>query len=207
MRNDYRQGELDEAHLPADPLALFEAWFREACAAGVIEPNAMSLATATAAGETSLRTVLCKGYDREGFVFYTNLGSTKAGQIAANPVVSLLFPWLKLERQVIVNGRAERLSLGEVARYFVTRPRDSQLAAWTSQQSRVVTARKALQQMFAEIERKFAGGEVPVPSFWGGFRVRPRTIEFWQGRPNRLHDRFLYTALAEGLWRIERLAP
>jgi len=207
MRHDYCQGELDESRLPADPYVQFEAWFREACASGIVEPNAMSLATATPEGQTSLRTVLCKGYDPSGFVFYTNLGSTKAVQIAANANVSLLFPWLKLERQVIINGRAERLGIAEVAKYFVTRPRGSQLAAWTSQQSSVVTARKALQQMFAEIERKFAGGEVPVPSFWGGFRVRPRTIEFWQGRPSRLHDRFLYTLIGDDRWKLERLAP
>jgi len=207
MRSDYRLAELDESTLAADPFTQFQRWFEDALSAGVIEPNAMSLATASAGGQTTLRTVLCKDYDQRGFVFFTNLGSTKAAQIGANPQVSLLFPWLKLERQVIVNGTAERLGLGEVAGYFVKRPRGSQLAAWTSRQSSVVTARHALQQMFAEIEQKFAHGEVPVPSFWGGFRVQPRTIEFWQGRPNRLHDRFLYTRLDQQVWKIERLAP
>jgi pyridoxamine 5'-phosphate oxidase len=207
MRNDYRIGELDEASLPGDPFVLFESWFRETCSAGVIEPNAMSLATATATGQTSLRTVLCKGYDRSGFVFYTNLESTKATQIAENSNVSLLFPWLKLERQVIVNGNARKMSAGEVLKYFVTRPFESRLAAWTSRQSSVVTTRKLLEKKFEEMKRKFASGEVPLPSFWGGFRVNPRTIEFWQGRPSRLHDRFLYTRLDDLSWKLERLAP
>ncbi len=207
MRNDYRLAELDESTLLADPFAQFEAWFKEACVAGIVEPNAMSLATASPTGQTTLRTVLCKGYDHTGFIFYTNLESTKAGQIAANANVSLLFPWLRLERQVIINGTAERLSTAEVLKYFVTRPFESRLAAWTSQQSSVVTTRKLLEMKFAEMKRKFAHGEVPVPSFWGGFRVKPRTIEFWQGRPNRLHDRFLYTHGEPSTWKIERLAP
>ena len=156
---------------------------------------------------SDLRTVLCKGYDRSGFIFYTNIESTKATQIAANANVSLLFPWLQLERQVIINGTAERMSAGEVLKYFVTRPFESRLAAWTSQQSSIVTTRKLLEMKFAEMKRKFADGEVPVPSFWGGFRVKPRTIEFWQGRPSRLHDRFLYSRGESDRWKIERLAP
>lgn len=207
MRNNYTQGELDEAQLLSDPFEQFETWFQQARDAGILEPNAMSLATASPTGQTTLRTVLCKGYDRSGFVFYTNLESTKATQIAANSNVSLLFPWIKLERQVIINGNATRMSNVEVLKYFVTRPFESRLAAWTSQQSSVVTTRKLLEMKFAEMKRKFANGEVPLPSFWGGYRVKPRTIEFWQGRASRLHDRFLYTALGDGPWKIERLAP
>jgi len=207
MRSDYTQAALDESELRRDPIEQFEKWFKEACEAGVTEPNAMSLATASATGQTTLRTVLCKGFDARGFVFYTNLESTKATQIAANPQVSLLFPWLKLERQVIVNGTAEKLGMGEVMKYFVTRPVDSRLAAWASEQSSVVTTRKLLEMKFAELKRKFSDGKIPVPSFWGGFRVKPRTIEFWQGRPSRLHDRFLYTKSGEAEWKIERLAP
>lgn len=207
MRSDYQLAALDESTLPADPFVQFERWFQEACAAGIVEPNAMSVATASPSGQTTLRTVLCKGYDREGFIFYTNLESTKARQIAGNPNVSLLFPWLRLERQVIINGAAERMSTAEVLKYFVTRPFESRLAAWTSQQSSVVTTRSLLEMKFAEMKRKYAHGEVPLPSFWGGFRVKPRTIEFWQGRPNRLHDRILYTHLEGPNWKTERLAP
>ncbi|HAV60861.1 MAG TPA: pyridoxamine 5'-phosphate oxidase, partial [Verrucomicrobiales bacterium] len=188
MRQDYRLAALEEATLAPDPFDQFERWFKEACDGGVIEPNAMSLATAAPNGETTIRTVLCKGVDRQGLLFFTNLESTKGRQIAANPNVSAVFPWLKLERQLIVNGRAEKLAAGEVLKYFVTRPFDSRIAAWTSQQSSVVTTRKLLEMKFAEMKRKFADGDVPVPSFWGGFRIIPRTIEFWQGRPNRLHD-------------------
>lgn len=206
MRQDYRLAELDEESLPANPIGQFKKWFKEACEVGVIEPNAMTLATATPDGQTSLRTVLCKGYDERGFIFYTNLGSTKAGQLATNPNISLLFPWLKLERQVIVNGTAEKLSLGEVTKYFVTRPVDSQIAAWASEQSSFTT-RKLLQKKFTELREKFSNGKVPIPEFWGGFRVNPRTIEFWQGRPSRMHDRLLYTHQADGSWSIGRLSP
>ncbi len=206
MRQDYRLAELDESILPANPIDQFRRWFEESCKSGVIEPNAMSLATATASGRTSIRTVLCKGYDDRGFVFYTNLESTKAGQLAENPNISLLFPWLKLERQVIVNGTVEKLSVAEVAKYFITRPVDSQIAAWASQQSQFTT-RKMLQKKFGELRQQFASGQVPVPSFWGGFRVIPATIEFWQGRPNRMHDRMLYTRQQDGSWTIGRLSP
>lgn len=206
MRQDYRQAELDESILPANPIDQFRKWFEEACKAGVVEPNAMSLATATATGQTSIRTVLCKGYDEQGFVFYTNLKSTKAGQLAQNPNLSLLFPWLKLERQVVINGTADKLSVSEVAKYFITRPVDSQIAAWASQQSNFTT-RKLLQKKFSELREQFSNGQVPVPGFWGGFRVKPRTIEFWQGRPNRMHDRLLYSKQVDGTWSIGRLSP
>jgi pyridoxamine 5'-phosphate oxidase len=208
MRRNYGRGQLHREDLDADPIRQFARWFEDATAAGLTDPNAMSLATATASGETSLRTVLLKGYGDDGFLFFTNLESTKATQIAENPNVSLLFPWLPLERQVIINGTAARLPLVDVAKYFLTRPRDSRVAAWVSQQSRVVSARRLLEAKFDEMMRKFGDGEIPVPSFWGGFRVAPRTIEFWQGGTHRLHDRFLYRRSApDAAWTIERLAP
>jgi pyridoxamine 5'-phosphate oxidase len=206
MRRPYGRGTLDLGDLLPDPIAQFKRWFDEAVGAGILDPNAMSLATATASGETSLRTVLLKAFNDEGFVFFTNLESTKARQIAENPNVSLLFPWLTLERQVIVNGTAARLPFADVVRYFVTRPRESQIAAWVSPQSRAIDARRVLEAKFEEMLRKFGAGEIPVPSFWGGYRVTPRTIEFWQGGEHRLHDRFLYRRGATG-WTVERLAP
>lgn len=206
LRRDYHRGTLDIGDLLPDPVAQFRRWFDEALAAKVIEPNAMSLATATPSGETTLRTVLLKGYGHEGFVFFTNLGSTKAQQIAENPHVSLLFPWLALERQVIINGTAARMSLADVARYFMTRPRESRIAAWVSPQSTVISARSILEAKFEELVRQFGEGEIPLPSFWGGYRVTPKTIEFWQGGPHRLHDRFRYERSGDA-WTIARLAP
>ena len=205
-RRHYVRGKLRLEDLLPDPIAQFQRWFDEAAAEGVVEPNAMSLATATPSGQTSIRTVLLKGYSDEGFVFFTNLESTKAKQIAENPHVSLLFPWITLERQVIVNGTASRLPMTEVARYFFSRPRESRIAAWVSPQSRVIDARRFLEMKFEEMLRKFGEGEIPVPSFWGGYRVEPRTIEFWQGGEHRLHDRFQYTRNEQG-WQIARLAP
>jgi pyridoxamine 5'-phosphate oxidase len=198
IRRDYGRGRLDIQDLLPDPIAQFKRWFDDAVGAAIIDPNAMSLATASAAGETTLRTVLLKGYGDDGFLFFTNLESTKARQIAENPRVSLMFPWLALERQVIVNGTA--------ARIFMSRPRESQIAAWVSPQSHVIRARQLLEAKFEEMLRKFGQGEVPLPSFWGGYRVTPVTIEFWQGGRNRLHDRFLYSR-READWTIERLAP
>ena len=206
LRRDYGHGKLDLDDLLPDPIAQFQRWFDEALKASIAEPNAMSLATATPAGETTIRTVLLKGYGHDGFVFFTNLGSTKAKQIGQNPHVSLLFPWLPLERQVIINGTAERISLTEVTRYFVSRPRESRIAAWVSAQSSVIDARRVLESKFEELLQKFGQGEIPVPSFWGGYRVTPKTIEFWQGGAHRLHDRFLYSRAGDG-WKIERLAP
>lgn len=207
LRRDYIQGELDVDQLNPDPFEQFDIWFEQAIKAGLLEPNAMSLATASPEGQTTIRTVLCKGFDKRGFVFFTNLQSTKATQIAANPNVSLLFPWLTLERQVIINGTAEKLSPLEVTKYFVTRPYGSRIAAWASPQSSIVTTRKLLEMKFQEMMKKFANGEVPVPSFWGGYRVSPQTVEFWQGRSSRLHDRFLYTRQSGDAWTQERLAP
>ena len=207
QRSDYDNGKLERTDLKANPFEQFAAWFEHACQAKSTEPNAMSLATAGTDGWPLVRTVLLKSYDERGFVFFTNLESRKARQIKENPNVSLLFPWLALQRQVIISGRAEKVSTAEALAYFLTRPRGSQIGAWVSQQSSVVTSRQLLETKWAEMQRKFAEGEIPLPSWWGGYRVVPREIEFWQGRVNRLHDRFLYTAREDGNWNIERLAP
>lgn len=207
MRIDYTRGELHREDLAADPFTQFNRWFEQALHAQVHEPNAMSLATATAGGLPTLRTVLLKHFDERGFVFFTNYESKKARQMAENPNVALLFPWLTLERQIIITGTVEKTSSAESLRYFLQRPVESQLGAWASPQSRVVESRKFLEMKFAEIKHKFTHGEIPLPSFWGGFRVIPRNFEFWQGRKNRLHDRFFYTQDASGQWQIEQLAP
>jgi pyridoxamine 5'-phosphate oxidase len=207
QRSEYNSGKLDREDLKANPVEQFAAWFKEACDARITEPNAMSLATAGADGRPLVRTVLLKSYDEQGFVFFTNLESRKARHIKENPNVSLLFPWLALQRQVIINGRAEKVSMAESVAYFLTRPRGSQIGAWVAPQSSTITSRQLLESKWEEMERKFAGGEVPLPSWWGGFRVAPREIEFWQGRTNRLHDRFLYSAQSGGSWTIDRLAP
>lgn len=207
MREEYTRGELHRRDLDPDPVAQFTLWFDQACHAGIIEPNALSLATVGPDGRPTARTVLLKQYDARGFVFFTNLESRKSREIAGNPQVALLFPWIGLERQVVINGPAEKISPAETLAYFITRPLGSQLSTWASPQSRVVESRKFLEMKWDEIKRKFAAGQVPLPSFWGGFRVRPEQIEFWQGRQSRLHDRFLYSRAADGAWKIERLAP
>ena len=207
MRIDYRRGQLQREDLKADPIEQFNLWLDEACQAGLVEPNAMSLATAWADGRPLVRTVLLKGVDERGFVFFTNLESRKARQLGENPNASLLFPWLVLERQVVVTGRAEKIPTMEALKYFLSRPRDSQLAAWVSRQSSRISSRQVLEMEWEHIKARFGAGQVPLPAFWGGFRVKPETIEFWQGRPNRLHDRFQYTCQADGTWVIERLAP
>jgi pyridoxamine 5'-phosphate oxidase len=206
-RSEYMRGALDQDQLKPSPFDQFALWFGEAMEAKVIEPNAMSLATAGADQRPLVRTVLMKSYDERGFVFYTNLESRKARQMAQNAHVSLLFPWLALERQVIVCGAVERVSTAETLEYFITRPRGSQLGAWVSAQSSIITTRSLLEQKWDEMKRKFAEGAVPLPSFWGGYRVVPREIEFWQGRPNRLHDRFLYARQPDNSWTVVRLAP
>lgn len=206
MRRAYNKGQLTREMLDANPFAQFKQWLDDALAADLLEANAMSLATATANGETSIRTVLLRRFSEDGFVFFTNLESTKARQIAENPHVSLLFFWRELERQVKVNGTATKLPAADVARYFLSRPRESQAAAWASPQSRVIEARRALEMKFHEVLHRFAEGQIPVPSFWGGFIVEPRTIEFWQGGEHRLHDRFEYRRGEDG-WSIVQLAP
>ena len=207
MRRQYNLGALREEAMLADPIAQFTAWFRDAVSAQILEPNAMSLATAGADRRPLVRTVLLKNYDAGGFVFYTNLESRKARQLKENPHAALLFPWLLLERQVVVTGPVERLSVADTVKYFITRPRDSQLAAWASKQSSPISSRKVLELEWEALKRKFSAGDVPLPDFWGGYRVVPETIEFWQGGPNRLHDRILYTRDSDGAWRIGRLAP
>ncbi len=206
LRREYRLSGISRADLLADPVAQFSHWFEQAQGAGLGDPNAMILATVDSQGQPRQRTVLLKYYDEGGFVFFTNLESTKARHIAENARVSLLFPWLALERQVIVDGIARRISAADSMRYFLSRPHDSQLAAWVSNQSQPLSSRQVLLQKFDELKRKFAAGEVPMPSFWGGFRVRHHRLEFWQGREKRLHDRFEYTPSGDA-WKIERLAP
>ncbi|MFJ6214261.1 pyridoxamine 5'-phosphate oxidase [Streptomyces sp. NPDC092296] len=210
MRRQYSAAGLAEHELAHDPMTQFGRWFAEAEAAGVHEPNAMVLSTADAAGRPSSRTVLLKGYDGRGFVFYTNYGSRKGTELAANPYASLLFPWHPVARQVIVTGSVERVGRDETAAYFRTRPHGSRLGAWASEQSRVVASRRLLEQRYAELADRYPEGEgVPVPPFWGGFRVHPEAVEFWQGRQNRLHDRLRYRAdpTAPTGWAIERLCP
>ena len=198
---------LEREDLDDDPIVQFEHWFREACDSGRKDPNAMSLATVDPDGRPAARTVLLKYFDKKGFVFFTNLESTKAAQITQNCNVSLLFFWRELGRQVSVRGAAERLPTAETLKYFATRPRGSQIGAWVSAQSSVISSRTLLESKFDEIKRKFADKEVPLPSFWGGYRVVPTEIEFWQGRTNRLHDRFLFTRQDDGTWDVDRLAP
>jgi len=207
IRTSYRRGKLRRTDLHKDPIEQFNLWLKEACDAGIAEPTAMSLATAGADNRPLVRTVLLKGLDARGFVFFSNLESRKARQLAQNSNAALLFPWLVLERQVIVTGPAEKLSSAEVLKYFLTRPRESQIAAWASRQSTVISSRKILEMEWAKLKAKFDAGQVPLPSFWGGYRVKPVTIEFWQGRQNRLHDRFEYTLQPDGSWRLDRLAP
>ena len=208
FRKEYSDRGLRREELNPDPIAGFAEWFSHATELGVHEPNAMTLATVDEEGMPYQRTVLLKYFDADGFVFFTNYGSRKSRQISGNPRVALLFPWLLLERQVIIQGRAERISSAESLRYFASRPRESQIGAWVSNQSEVISSRKFLMQKLAEIKEKFQHGEIPLPSFWGGYRVIPETIEFWQGGPARLHDRFLYRRDAPGeAWRIERLSP
>jgi pyridoxamine 5'-phosphate oxidase len=207
-RREYTSPPLDESDLADDPYKLFETWFQEACSTPeIVEANAMSLATVSSGGEPSQRTVLLKIFDAQGFVFFTNFESRKARQISENDGVSLLFQWLPLHRQVEINGRAGKISTLESVRYFATRPRGSQLGAWVSQQSSVITSRSLLEGKFEELKQKFASREIPIPSFWGGYRVVPSRFEFWQGRPNRLHDRFEYVLSESAVWRHHRLSP
>lgn len=207
LRNEYMQSGLVRDELSADPFAQFETWFKQATDGEILEPNAMQLATVSAAGVPAVRTVLLKSFDQRGFVFYTNHGSQKAKHIAKNPKVTALFFWKELERQVEITGIAEKIPTAESLRYFLSRPRGSQLGAWVSAQSSTISSRGFLEQKLGEIKRKFGDGEIPLPDFWGGYRIVPDTLEFWQGRPNRLHDRFEYRLKAPDDWEIARLSP
>lgn len=207
LRIDYAKSYLDESAVAADPVTQFAQWFEAARAAGLPEPNAMTLATADAGGAPSARVVLLKGFDAAGFVFFTNYESRKGRDLAANPRACLNFYWQPMERQVRVEGAVERVSRAESEAYFHARPAGAQVGAWVSRQSSVIASRAELERREAEFTAKFAGGGVPLPDFWGGYRVVPRAVEFWQGRPSRLHDRLLYTRTAEGVWRLQRLSP
>ncbi len=208
LRKDYSLAGLLEKDLAKDPFRQFEKWFQEAEAAKLIEPNAMTLATTGADGRPSARTVLLKGLDGRGFVFYTNHESRKGRELANIPRATLVFPWLALERQVVVEGAATRVTREESEAYFHSRPRASQLGAWVSQQSSVITGRATLEDALKALEQKYAGKEVPLPPHWGGYRVSPEIVEFWQGRRSRLHDRLRYRRDPKtNEWTIERLAP
>ena len=207
FRREYTQGGLERDDLLDDPLEQFDRWMQQTIKAGIPDPNAMTIATVDATGQPSQRIVLLKHLDDKGFVFYTNLNSRKAQELKQNPKISLHFPWHFLERQVKVCGVVEQLSKAEVLKYFVSRPRDSQLGAWASQQSRPISSRALLMQQFEAMKNKFAKGEIPVPDFWGGFRVKPHQIEFWQGGAARLHDSFQYNLQSDGSWVIQRLEP
>lgn len=206
VRREYLAGGLRRNDLNDDPIAQFEWWLKQAIDAQLKDPTAMTLATVSASGQPSQRIVLLKHLDQRGFVFYTNYHSRKADEIESNPLVSIHFPWHMLERQVKVCGRVEKVSQTESLKYFLSRPKESQLAAWASEQSRPVSSRQLLMQQFGVMKDKFSKGEVPLPSFWGGYRIVPEEIEFWQGGENRLHDRFVYQRKESG-WDIQRLAP
>jgi pyridoxamine 5'-phosphate oxidase len=219
LRIQYDQGILEESSLAPSPLAQFAAWFQDAADSGIVEPNAMVLATSDDDGPTA-RTVLLKGVDGRGFTFFTNHDSRKGRQLHANPRASLVFPWLSLHRQVVVTGDVVLLSRDEVEAYFTSRPRGSRIGAWASPQSTEITSREVLEESYADAEQRF-GDDVPTPSHWGGYLVMPRSVEFWQGRPSRLHDRLVFqrddvaVSLAgggahldePGHWQVRRLAP
>jgi pyridoxamine 5'-phosphate oxidase len=207
LRRDYSMAGLSEKDLARDPFRQFEKWFQEAEAARIPEPNAMVLSTAALDGRPSARTVLLKGLDGRGFVFYGNHESRKGRELAANARAALLFPWIALERQVIAEGVVARVSREESEAYFHSRPRLSQLAAWASPQSSIVPSRAVLEESLRTLEDRYAGREVPLPPHWGGYRLAPETVEFWQGRRNRLHDRLRYRRERDGAWSVERLGP
>ena len=207
LRKEYSLAGLSEKDVAKDPFRQFEKWFQEAEAAKIQEPNAAILATAAKDGRPSARIVLLKGVDGRGFVFYTNYNSRKGRELEANPRAAYLFPWVVLERQVTVEGTVTRIAREESEAYFHSRPRASQLAAWASAQSSIISGRDELESAMKEVEKKYSGAEAPLPPHWGGFRIVPESVEFWQGRRSRLHDRLRYRREPGGAWVIERLAP
>ncbi len=217
LRVSYDAGVLDEEHLRSDPLAQFDAWLADALEVGLPEPNAMIVSTAAPDGQPSARTVLLKDADPRGFVFYSNYGSRKSRELDANPGVACVFPWFAMHRQVTVVGRAERVSRDESEQYFVTRPHGSRLGAWASRQSEVIDGRAVVEDRYAALTREYPeGSDIPLPDFWGGWLIRPSAVEFWQGRPSRLHDRLRFRAVSgsagaalddPSAWTVERLSP
>lgn len=207
LRREYLRGGLRRGDLQQEPIAQFKLWMKQAIEFGVPDPNAMVLATVSTSGQPSQRIVLLKYVNDKGFVFFTNLDSRKATELAARPKVSLHFPWQVMDRQVEVSGIAEKISRIESLKYFLLRPLGAQLVAWASEQSRPVASRRCLLRQLTGARERFAGSEVPLPDFWGGIRVLPYRVEFWQGGANRLHDRFEYTQTDPDRWQIERLAP
>lgn len=207
IRKDYRLQTLDEAGVAADPIQQFGIWWQEALQSEIVEVNAMTLATANEQGVPSARIVLLKGYDERGFVFFSNYESKKAGDLQVNPMASLVFFWKELERQVRISGRVEKVTELESDQYFQSRPEGSRIGAWASPQSTVISSRQVIEEKVEALQASFEGKEIPRPLHWGGYRVVPSNIEFWQGRSSRLHDRIQYTLQSDDNWVIERLAP
>jgi pyridoxamine 5'-phosphate oxidase len=207
IRREYSRARLDEADVSHNPLVEFARWFAEAQAAELPDPNAMTLATASADGAPSARIVLLKAFDERGFVFFTDYRSRKGAELEANPRAALVLYWGELDRQVRVTGTVTRTSHEESERYFTSRPLGSRLGAWASHQSRVIPGRAALEADLRDVEARFGDGDIPLPEHWGGYRVEPATIEFWQGRESRLHDRIRYSREGGGNWKVERLSP
>lgn len=207
MRRSYERAELNEQTASENPFVQFATWFEEAQSANLLEPNAMVVATVDEFQMPDTRTVLLKGFDEKGFVFYTNYGSEKARQLDANPQAALQFLWLPLERQVKIRGRVEKVPTSESLAYFLSRPRGSQIGAWVSQQSQIISNKSLLLSQFEKIKAKFAEGEVPLPDFWGGYRIIPEVFEFWQGGKDRLHDRLQYSKNEHNDWLRQRLSP